>query len=243
MRHALDGTADRPDPSRGVFSTILARDGSAVDMGAHIERLERSVGELYGQALPDDLDGRIAAAAAGHPLQRIRVLVTPGDGRHAAVALDAAPLDGEPSPRPELLGPVCLPGGLGAHKWRDRRLLDELERTGGSLPLIVDLGDEVLEAATANVWIVEGTTLVTPPLDGRILPGTVRARALEVAAVAGLEAREEPVPLERLAAADEVLLSSAIKGIRPAALAGAARFVVGARLRAALQESAPVEIW
>ena len=44
------------------------------------------------------------------------------------------------------------------------------------MPLLVDLDGEVLEAATANVWILEHDT-ATPPLDGR-LPGSVRAAAL-----------------------------------------------------------------
>ena len=235
--------ADRPDPALGVFSTLLVRDGAAIDLAAHLGRLERSVEELYGQALPDDLDARIEAAAARYPLQRLRVLVGPGHGRRATVDLDTRALDGEPGPEPEVLSPAYLPGGLGAHKWIDRRLLEELGRATGALPLIVDLDDEVLEAATANVWIVEGTALVTPPLDGRLLPGTVRARVLEVAAGVGLEAREEPITLDRLAAADEVLLSSAIKGIRPGALpeAESRRCEVGARLRAALREPALVE--
>jgi para-aminobenzoate synthetase/4-amino-4-deoxychorismate lyase len=235
--------ADRPDPALGVFTTMLVRDGAAVDLGAHLARLERSVAELYGQALPADLEARIAAAAAGSPLLRLRLLVAPASGPRAVVELDARPLDTEPEPQPALLAPAYLPRGLGAHKWRDRRLLDRLERSLGALPLIVDLDDQVLEAATANVLIVEGATVVTPPLDGRLLPGTVRGRALAAAPAAGLTAAEEPITLDRLAAADEVLLSSAISGLRPAALAGKAgpRFETGARLREALSEPVSVE--
>jgi para-aminobenzoate synthetase/4-amino-4-deoxychorismate lyase len=246
---ALTGPAGRPDPARGVFSTMLVREGVAVDVAAHVERLERSAGELWGQALRDGLAERIAARAAGHALARLRVLVAPGPGALAAAEIESTPLDSEPAPQPELLAPVHLPGGLGAHKWRDRRLVDELERRTGATPLIVDTGGDVLEAGAANVWIVEGGTLVTPPLDGRLLPGTVRARVLAAAASAGLEPREEPISLERLAAADEVLLSSAIRGVRPGVLAGAAPFdaaaaapfEAGARLRRALHEPALVE--
>jgi para-aminobenzoate synthetase/4-amino-4-deoxychorismate lyase len=235
--------ADRPDPALGVFTTMLVRDGAAVDLGAHLARLERSVAELYGQALPADLEPRIAAVAAGRPLLRLRLLVTPASGPRAVVELDARPLDTEPEPQPALLAPAYLPRGLGAHKWRDRRLLDRLERSLGALPLIVDLDDQVLEAATANVLIVEGATVVTPPLDGRLLPGTVRGRALAAAPAAGLRPAEEPITLDRLRAADEVLLSSAISGLRPAALAGKAgpRFETGARLREALSEPVSVE--
>jgi para-aminobenzoate synthetase / 4-amino-4-deoxychorismate lyase len=120
---------------------------------------------------------------------------------------------------PVTLAPALLPGGLGAHKWRDRRLLEDLERRLGAVPLLVDLDGDVLEAAHANVWVREGSTLITPPLDGRLLPGTVRARLL-ADPPAGHTAREEPVTVTRAAAADELLLSSSLRGLHPAALAG-----------------------
>lgn len=88
-------------------------------------------------------------------------------------------------------------------------------RSSSGCSLIVDLDGQVLEAAHANVWIREGERLITPPLDGRLLPGTARARLL--ATCAG-RAREEPIPLGRLAAADEILLTSAIRGLHPARL-------------------------
>ena len=97
------------------------------------------------------------------------------------------------------------------------------------MPLLIDLDGDVLEAAWANVFVVEGKTLTTPPLDGRLLGGTVRARLLAARAGSGLEPREEPLSLERLAAADEVLLSSSVQGLRAALPPGGrrARFETG----------------
>ena len=242
---ALTGAADRPDPALGVFSTMLARDGRVLDLDAHMGRLRHSVGTLYGFELPRDLESRVLEAAWGQvlqdltpcPLQRLRVLAVPGPAG-LDVAVEAHPLAAEPEAEPVGLVPVALPGGLGEHKWLDRRLLAELEEGLGGVPLLVDLDGEVLEAAAANIWIVEGETLVTPALDGRQLPGTVRA-ALLAAARDGLEARVEPITLERLMRADEILLSSAVRGLYPATLAGrAARFEVGARARAALDRRA-----
>jgi para-aminobenzoate synthetase / 4-amino-4-deoxychorismate lyase len=230
---ALAGGADRPDPALGVFSTMLARDGRVLDLDAHLGRLRHSAVTLYEVDLPRDLESRVLEAAAGSARQRLRVLAVPGPAG-LDVTVEAHPLAAEPEAEPVGLVPVALPGGLGEHKWLDRRLLAELEDRLGGAPLLVDLDGEVLEAAAANIWIVEGQTLVTPALDGRQLPGTVRA-ALLAAARDGLEAREEPITLERLMRADEVLLSSAVRGLYPATLAGrAARFEVGARARAAL---------
>ena len=232
---ALVGEADRPDPSLGVFETILVRGGVAVDARAHLARLERSAHALYGAELPPDVRERVAAAAAAAPLQRLRVVARPSDGPSGAIAISIAaePLASEPAPEAVTLAPAVLPGGLGAHKWHDRSLLHELATRLDAVPLLVDLDGDVLEVAYANVFIVEGTHLITPPLDGRQLPGTVRARVLALH-----PALEERITLDRIAAADEVLLASSIRGIHPARLADGAEpgFQLGARLRAALRE-------
>ena len=149
------------------------------------------------------------------------------------IEIEAEPLAAEPAPDAVTLSPVVLPGGLGAHKWRDRRLLDELAGRLDAVPLLLDLDGDVLEAAYANLFIVEGTHLITPPLDGRQLPGTVRARVLALH-----PAREERLSLGRVAAADELLLASSVRGIHPARLSDGPEphFQLGARLRAALHE-------
>ena len=226
---ALAGGADRPDAALGVFETLLVRGGSPVDARAHLARLDRSVQALYGDGLPDDLLARVVAAAAAAPLQRLRVTALPS----GEVEVEAEPLQAEPAPDPVTVSPAVLPGGLGAHKWRDRRLLDELAARLDAVPLLLDLDGDVLEAAYANLFIVEGTHLITPPLDGRQLPGTVRARVLALH-----PAREERLSLDRVAAADEVLLASSVRGIHPARLSDGPEphFQLGARLRAALHE-------
>ncbi len=240
---ALAGGADRPDPALGVFETLLVRGGAPVDARAHLARLERSVSALYGEALPEDLHARVLAAAAAAPLQRLRVIAAPGARGtaprarpappFARVQIEAEPLAAEPGPDAVTLAPAMLPGGLGAHKWRDRRLLDELAQRLDAVPLLLDLDGDVLEAAYANLFIVEGTHLITPPLDGRQLPGTVRARVLALH-----PAREERLSLDRVAAADELLLASSVRGIHPARLSDGPEphFHLGARLRAALRE-------
>ncbi len=66
----------------------------------------------------------------------------------------------------------------------------------------------MLEAGWANVFIVEGDRHITPPADGRLLPGVIRARLLGAAS-------EEPITLERYEAADAVYLTSAVALITP----------------------------
>jgi para-aminobenzoate synthetase / 4-amino-4-deoxychorismate lyase len=233
---ALGAGADRPDPAQGVFSTMLARDGEIVELDAHLSRLRDSVGQLYDEKLPRRLRERVSALAESGALLRVRVLAVPGP-EGLDISVDTTALAAEPTPEPVSLAPALLPGGLGAHKWLDRRLLDELERRLGAVPLLVDLDGDVLEAAFSNVWVAEGETVVTPPLDGRFLPGTVRASVIAAARAGGLDVREERISLERIGAADELLLSSAVRGVYPGVLEGrSARFELGARVGAALRE-------
>jgi para-aminobenzoate synthetase/4-amino-4-deoxychorismate lyase len=140
---------------------------------------------------------------------------TIGDGRvrldarpeHGAITLAAR--SGTVEPLGEIvLSAVCVPGGLGEHKWLDRRLLEALTAAvAPRIPLLVDLDGVVLEAARSNVFLVEGDRLVTPPLDGRILPGVGRA-----ALIAEREATEAHFDLDRLHAADEILIVGALRG-------------------------------
>jgi para-aminobenzoate synthetase/4-amino-4-deoxychorismate lyase len=196
----------RPDPAAGVFSTLLLRDGLAIAAARHLARLRASVAELYGAVLPAETAERIEAAAAAHSgTGRMRVEYVPGTAE-PALSVTALKL-GRPPPE---LATVTLPGGIGAHKWADRRLLDTLAgQTAPALPLLVDLDGYVLESWGANVFArLAGGTLVTPPLDGRILPGVARGRLLEV----HTDAREEPLALERLRAADEIYVTGSLGG-------------------------------
>src|SRR5581483_4437825 len=195
------------------FETVLVEHGRPVGLEPHLARLAASVGVLYGAALPPTLEAGAQAAAAqtaDAARARMRVLADP-DG---TVRITVSPA-GPPRSDAVLLVPFALPGGLGAHKWRDRRLVEALARVlDGGVPLLVDTDGAVLEAAYANLWIVEGDELITPVADGRILPGTAREALLSADALV----REEPIDLARLVRADGVFLTSSISGRHPARL-------------------------
>ena len=195
----------RPDPACGVLTTLAARDGRPVSLDAHLTRLTGSVAELYGRTLPADLAERVVSAAAtDSTFARLRVLAHP-DG---SVEVQRGPV-ATPAGVPLRLRTFVIPGGLGAHKWLDRRWIDALTAACGpdEIPLWTDLDGLVLEAGPANVFIREGDTLSTPPADGRLLPGVTRAQL-----IARTGAREAPIAYERLLAADEVLLTGALRG-------------------------------
>lgn len=208
-----------------------------------------SAAALYDQLLDveelADAVERGAAQAVAGPT-RLRVALVPGGDPETSLAtLDSAAVL---PVRPVVLAPLALPGGLGAHKWRDRGLLDAAAAGAGGEPLLVEPDGEVLETARGSVLAVEGGALVTPPCDGRILPGVTRAAVLGLARAAGIAVREERLGLDRLRAADELLVTSSIRLVQPAVVARAQAAgpmarrlaaLLGARIAtAALQEAA-----
>lgn len=210
----------RPDRQQGVIETLLVLDGEPVELDAHLTRLGASLTALFpNRILPSGLADEIEAAATGIDRGGLRVTVAPcGDD-----GLDGAAETVEIDPR-QVLPPVPLTiearavvvrGGLGGHKWADRALLNEMQPDSGadSVPLIFDWDETLLEASRANAFAAFGRTLLTPPADGRILPGIARARALEAAAEAGFEVRETPLLREDLAGADEVFLTGSLRGV------------------------------
>lgn len=84
----------------------------------------------------------------------------------------------------------------------------EAARRGAVEALFTSEEGEVREGGSSNVLLVEGGSLVTPEQTRHLLPGITRPLIGRIAAAAGIEMRSEPVTLERLHAADEVLVVS-----------------------------------
>jgi branched-subunit amino acid aminotransferase/4-amino-4-deoxychorismate lyase/phosphoglycolate phosphatase-like HAD superfamily hydrolase len=238
LRRALAELLDRPDPAKGVFETIAVADGAIQALDEHLERIDRSVTDLYDLRLPADTATRARTAAGTlDGRYRMRIQAIPG-ADDLTVRISTEPYARPDPDRVYTLTPITLPGGLGPHKWSDRRLLDRLS-SEASVPLLVDADGDVLEAAWANVWILEGDRIVTPPTDGRILPGVTRALLLAHAGAVGLTAATEPIPLERARRADAVFLTSSLRLAARATLDGRAAGPAGAgtigAIRTALQ--------
>ena len=215
-----------PDPALGVFETMLVRDGRPLELGAHLARLGASVAQLYGVPELPGVEELVTDHALGLHLGRLRVTAKPNRGGQILTDVRRAAVeDALVFPafnRAVLLRPLTVEGGLGPHKWADRRILEAAE-DGESVPLVIDSDGSVLEASRANVFVVEGDAISTPEADGRILPGVTRRRVLELMPV-----REQPIAFDRLLAADEVVLTGSVRGVEPVrACEGARAWPVG----------------
>ena len=202
----------RPDPSHGVFETLLVRDGRVQALGAHMDRLAASVSELHAARLPGGLQAELLGTAARlSGAHRMRVDAIP-DGSAVRITVSTSAL-AAPGTAAAIAAPVTIRGGLGAHKWRDRRRLDALAERAGphNVVLIYDDDGQVLEAAWANLWVLEDDRLRTPAADGRILPGVTRARLSALAPSLALQAREGPLTPADVRDAPAVFLTSSLR--------------------------------
>jgi len=95
-----------------------------------------------------------------------------------------------------------------------------------ALDVPVDEG-RIFEGATSNVFLSRGDGLLTPPAEGAILPGVLRAKLEQLAAAAGIPVTEGWARVADLRPDDGMLLTSSVRGVV------AVETVDGVRLRTA----------
>jgi branched-subunit amino acid aminotransferase/4-amino-4-deoxychorismate lyase len=111
------------------------------------------------------------------------------------------------------------PGPLGPHKTTSRlayRLAGEEARVArADEAVLVSPAGMVLEGSVSSVFGVFAGEVRTPPLAAGILPGIARATVLGLCAAAGIPAREQPLTLAELRAADEVFVTNSVQEVVP----------------------------
>ncbi|XP_020517291.1 branched-chain amino acid aminotransferase 2, chloroplastic isoform X5 [Amborella trichopoda] len=71
------------------------------------------------------------------------------------------------------------------------------------------------EISAANIFLVKGKTISTPPIKGTILPGITRLSIIDVARNEGYKVEERPIPVEELFEADEVFCTGCAVVVSP----------------------------
>jgi branched-chain amino acid aminotransferase len=223
-----------------VYETLRTAGGAPVEMTRHLDRLRRS-GLGIGLEIPfDDATlRRVVAethAASGNPDSYVRMIVTRGTG--------PLMLDPRVSTSPllvvlvqplQLPAPALYEAGLAVrivdvHKI-SARSLDPTLKTGNYLNSIQALRQatdsaasdaimcspqgQVAEGATSNVFMVRGGALATPSLATGLLEGITRALVIHLAAELGIPCSEATIWPDELRAADEVFLTSSVRGPMP----------------------------
>jgi branched-chain amino acid aminotransferase len=81
--------------------------------------------------------------------------------------------------------------------------------------LLLNAEGNLVEAATANLFIFDGEKFVTPPLSEGALPGVTRRVVLELLEKNYLAFEERPLKVSELLIAQEAFLTSALKEVMP----------------------------
>jgi len=222
----------------GVYEVTAIRDGAMVDPEMHLERLERSLGELR---IPMPMSGRAILAVMAETARRNHVRdgivytqVTRGVARrdHAfpkdprpGVVMTARSMDFESLARKAREGVkvVSVPDiRWGRCDIKSISLLpnclakqDARER-GAYEAWLVDGEGQVTEGSSTNAWIVDGEgRIVTRRASPEILNGITRRALLQLAAEEGREIVERPFTLEEAKAAREAFLTSTTAFVMP----------------------------
>jgi D-alanine transaminase len=219
----------------GVYEVIPVHRGRPFRLRQHLERLDRSLAAIR-LANPQpasgwaDILGRVAAAA-GEPEMLLYLQVTRGaeHGRSHLLPADVRPTVfafASPFPAP---AQRTLEQGLAAVTLEDTRwarcdiksvallanvlLRQEAADRGADEALLVRDG-LLLEGSSSSVFLCIGGTLVTPPNDHRILPGTSRDAVIELAK-GWLPAQVCPLEAREIESCDELWIASAGRGVLP----------------------------
>ncbi len=227
-----DGKVFRGEPALepsltgwGAFSTVGCDCGRPLLWERHRARLAASLAHLGAGAdilFPDE--SSLRELLVGNGLlgpARLRVV-------GSRVGADGWVMEASVS-HCDLSGPGVPPTCLSIERWSSAppltghktlaRLPWDLARNnaidrGADDALLVNGTGQVLETAIANVWIVRGFELWTPPAPTHCLPGVMRGWLLERAAGIGLDVFETGFTKANLEGADEVWVSNAVVGVR-----------------------------
>jgi branched-chain amino acid aminotransferase len=96
---------------------------------------------------------------------------------------------------------------------------------------------EIAECTSANIFIVNGNDVYTPPLSSGCLPGVTRALLVEEIRVPGIAVAEKVLFLSDLEAADEIFVTSTTRDLMPVASVETLKIKTGRRIRDSLQEA------
>ena len=209
----------------GLFETIKVVGGRPVFFEDHVARLSRSAAEL-GLALDYNLE-RLRALCekviAANTLVdgNLKLILFQDEGGAGEILLARSGLyPKETYDRGFNLKtePAGARGPLAAYKtlnyFENIAAKRRAVMAGCDEPVFVDAAGLLLEGATTNIFAVIEGRVLTPPADGRILPGVVRGQVLRSL---GNRAAEKLISLEQLHGADEVFVTNALLGVMPVA--------------------------
>jgi len=216
----------------GVFETAKVADGAVFALTRHSRRLDRSLAGLGLPAADHDLIAKgIEDVLSGEPIAfgRLRWSVTGGAGplgsdRDESALTYIVTAGAQPLP-PASCKVVTVPWtrnersatvGLKTTSYAENVVaLAYAKERGGIEAIFANTRGELCEGTGSNVFVVVDGEVLTPPVESGLLPGITRGLVIEWCREAGMPVREATLPLDVLATADEVFITSSTKDVLP----------------------------
>jgi branched-chain amino acid aminotransferase len=218
----------------GVFSTVRVYEGVLFAWERHWARMERDARLLRvpfpkdSLALAADLNRLVDANHAWNATMRVSVVRNRGgiwEGPAATRDFDLFGFTAEVRSWASELKLGLVPHARhAANEFTGAKILSWAENLtryeraheqGLDEVILLNERGEVCECTGANIFVVHGSTVRTPPISSGCLPGVTRALLLEEVSVSGLEVREATLLPADLESADEVLVTSTTRGLLP----------------------------
>ena len=217
----------------GVFSTIRVYDGVMFHWERHYARMKQDAKRMRvpfpedAAALEADLNRLIVANGPADgstlPNSTLRVLVVRNkgglyEGPGPMPDFDVIAFTTEIYGWPESVRLGVIPNArYAASEFRGVKELswahnltwyERAHEQGYDEVILLNEHGEVAECTSANIFVVKGDEVWTPPLESGCLPGVTRSVLLEDLKVDGIRFVERRITLEDLGAADEVCITS-----------------------------------
>ena len=223
----------------GVYEVWGVIDGVLADTEGHLQRLERSLGELR-------IPMPMSRASLGLVLREVRRRNRLSDGLlYLQITRGVAPRDHalpDPAPRPSLVITAKRLDWAAAHARAERGvsvvtvqdnrwgrcdiktigllpnvLAKQAAREAGAYEAwFVDEAGLVTEGSSTNAWIVDGEgVLRTRSIQSNILRGVTRLSTLALAETLGLRVEQRPFTVEEAKGAREAFITSASSLVMP----------------------------
>lgn len=214
--------------AEGLFETLLAVGDRLIFEPFHLKRL-RSGASAIGLKLPVSLatiGDWTRTVAAAHParVKKVRLTVTSGEsarwrGRQGnpQVIVIAVPHAIPERPFRLFVSPLRVDQLSTLRRIKtisyvlQAAALKQAVERGFDDALLLNERERIAEVTSANIFWVKRGRIYTPPLSAGCLEGVTRAVVLKEASRLGFDVAEKDAGLRRIAAADEIFLSSSLK--------------------------------
>ena len=223
----------------GLFETMLMKNGALRFWEDHADRLWEGLRLLAFEILPHFtpayLHEQITALCGVNgqeALARVRLMVFRGDGSiyggqdetpHFIIEA-TAPAPGTCAFNKEgyilgIYGEMVIPADRFSHLKTNNYLPSVMgrihaRRQGWADSILLNAAGLVCETTVANIFLVRNDIIYTPALNQGCVAGIMRKYLLKALPDAGYTVREEEIPVNALAGADEIFITSSLTGLR-----------------------------